>query len=269
MINNADVSGEDSFEYAFSGYGEQKVTVMITDSAGNIIPLEVKIDISRPMDFVKSTHAQSLLKISDSLHPSLIDDTYDENLKAYLISGIVAPDQIAFDATDVAVENFGYELADVDWDFDQDGTFEKTGKKVRFEAIEEKRYTITVRYGFVSKNKDTPEFLQEKIIVEPKKKNILASLKVTQDSDYAPTTVHADGSASQSNGIITKFAFDFGEGRGVVEGDAIQDYRYNFPGEYTLVFTVTKADGTKEVISRKIVLKDAPKRIVMNSSVYS
>ncbi len=49
----------------------------------------------------------------------------------------------------------------------------------------------------------------------------------------------------------------------------MQNYRYLFPGEYTITFTVVRDDGTKEQSSRKIVLKDAPKRIVVNTSVSS
>ena len=106
--------------------------------------------------------------------------------------------------------------------------------------------------------------------MEPAKKDISLNLKLTQDSEYAPATIHVDGSASSpKQGTITKFMYDFGEGRGPVEGDAIQDYRYMTPGEYTLTFTVVRDDGTKEQSSRKIVIKDAPKRIVVNTSVSS
>lgn len=54
-----------------------------------------------------------------------------------------------------------------------------------------------------------------------------------------------------------------------MEGDAVQDYRYSFPGEYTITFIVVRDDGTKVQSSRKIVLKDTPKRIVVNTSVSS
>lgn len=54
-----------------------------------------------------------------------------------------------------------------------------------------------------------------------------------------------------------------------MEGDAIQDYRYALPGEYTITFTVVRDDGTKEFSTRKIVLKDTPKRIIVNTSVSS
>ncbi|MDP2104049.1 MAG: PKD domain-containing protein, partial [Candidatus Gracilibacteria bacterium] len=262
-------STEESFEYTFTDYKETKVTIQIRDSAGNMVEISENINVAPPLSFVKGPHAESLLKISDSTEKSLIDDTYSKSLKGYLISGINmdVPTIVGFDATDVKVDNYGYELTNVEWDFNNDGTFEKTGEKVKYELIEEKRYTVTVRYTFTAPEQKESGTLEEKIFLEPKKKNISVSLKVNQDSEYAPATIHVDGSASQlKEGTITKFMYDFGEGRGPVEGDAIQDYRYNFPGEYTITFTVVKSDGTREQTSRKIVLKDVPKQIVINTS---
>jgi PKD repeat protein len=63
--------------------------------------------------------------------------------------------------------------------------------------------------------------------------------------------------------------YDFGEGKWFIEGDAIQDYHYNFPGEYTITFVVVQDNGVREKSSRKIVLKDIPKRILLNTSVSS
>ncbi|EKD29456.1 MAG: PKD protein, partial [uncultured bacterium (gcode 4)] len=263
-------STEESFEYTFTDYKETKVTIQIRDSAGNMVEISEDINVSPPLSFVKWPHAESLLKISDSTEKSLIDDTYSKSLKWYLISGINmdVPTIVWFNATDVKVDNYGYELTNVEWDFNNDGTFEKTGEKVKYELIEEKRYTVTVRYTFTAPEQKESWTLEEKIFLEPKKKNISVSLKVNQDSEYAPATIHVDGSASQlKEGTITKFMYDFGEGRWPVEGDAIQDYRYNFPGEYTITFTVVKSDGTREQTSRKIVLKDVPKQIVINTSL--
>ncbi len=191
-------------------------------------------------------------------------------MDAYYIKDLSTPLYVNFDATDVKVDNYGYDLTKVEWDFDGDGVFDKTDTTTKYELIEEKRYTFTVRYTFVDKNKNITSPIQEKIIFEPAKKDISLSLKLTQDSEYAPATIHVDGSASSpKQGTITKFMYDFGEGRGPVEGDAIQDYRYRTPGEYTLTFTVVRDDGTKEQSSRKIVIKDAPKQIMINSSMSS
>ncbi len=142
-----------------------------------------------------------------------MDDTYDESLRAYHITNVITPINIQFDATDVKVENFGYELSKVEWDLNEDGDFEKTGNVLKYELVEEKRYTINVRYTFVNKERESTATIDEKIIFESEKQDISLTMKLTQDSEYAPTTIHVDGSASiPKQGTITKFMYDFGEG---------------------------------------------------------
>lgn len=154
------------------------------------------------------------MKISDISGKSLIDDTYSIALKAYYITDVTIPAKIQFDATDVKVENYGYELTNVEWDFDGDGEFEKTGAKAKYELIKGKRYAFQVRYTFADKEKNITFIMGEKMIFEPENKDITLTLKLTQDSEYAPTTVHVDGSASiPKEGTITKFMYDFGEGK--------------------------------------------------------
>ncbi len=151
-----------------------------------------------------------------------------------------------------------------------DGIFEKTGMQQKYELVEEKRYTVQVHYTFTNADKNITSFVKEKIIFEPVKKDINVILKLTQDSEYAPTIIHVDGSASiPKTGTITKFMYDFGEGKGVIEGDAIQDYSYTLPGEYVITFTVVRDDGLKASSSRKIILKAIPKNIKINTSVSS
>ena len=140
----------------------------------------------------------------------------------------------------------------------------------KYELVEEKRYTIQVQYTFANTAKNITSLVKEKIIFEPIKKDIAIILKLSQDSEYAPTIVHVDGSASiPKTGTITKFMYDFGEGKGIVEGDAIQDYSYTLPGEYVITFTAVRDDGLKESSSRKIILKAIPKNIKINTSVSS
>lgn len=154
------------------------------------------------------------MKVTDVSLQSLLDDTYSKSLRAYYITNVTIPTNVQFDATDVKVDNYGYELTNVEWNFDGDTTFEKTGNKVTYELIEEKRYTFTVRYTFTDTEKNTTSLMEERIIFEPAKKDIALSLKLTQDSEYAPAIVHVDGSASiPKQGTITKFMYDFGEGK--------------------------------------------------------
>ena len=126
--------------------------------------------------------------------------------------GATTPVNILFDATDVQVENYGYKLMSVAWDLDGDGVFEKTGNNLKYELIEEKRYTFQVQYTFTNKEKNITSTLEEKMIFESIKKDVTLTMKLTQDSEYAPTTIHVDGSASiPKSGTIAKFMYDFGE----------------------------------------------------------
>lgn len=214
IIDNNVVSTEEKFSYAFSEYGDTKVTLMLNDSAGNITELNDSFSILPPLKFTRGTRAESLLKITDTSGRSLIDNTYNKALKAYYITDVTIPTNIQFDATDVKVDNYGYELSNVEWDFDGDGKFEKIGTKAKFELIEEKRYTFHVRYTLMDKEKNLTSSIGEKIIFESAKKDINLALKLTQDSEYVPATIHVDGSASiPKQGTITKFMYDFGEGK--------------------------------------------------------
>lgn len=122
------------------------------------------------------------------------------------------PVYVLLNATDVKVENYGYELTDVEWDINNDGVFEKTGNILKYELIEEKRYTFQVRYIFTNKEKNLTSTLEEKIIFESTRKDVTLNMNLTKDSEYAPTTIHVDGSASiPKSGTIAKFMYDFGE----------------------------------------------------------
>lgn len=214
VIDNNVVSTEEKCNYTFPDYGDAKITLILNDSAGNTTELNDTFTILRPLKLTKGSQAESLLKITDTSGKSLIGNSYSKPLKAYYITDVSIPMNVAFDGTDVKVDNYGYELSNVEWDLNGDGVFEKTGPKVKYELIEEKRYTFQVRYTFTDKEKDIASIMGEKIIFEPEKKDINLALKLTQDSEYTPATVHVDGSASiPKQGTITKFMYDFGEGK--------------------------------------------------------
>lgn len=207
-------SAEEIYTHTFLDYGDVKVKVLLTDSAGNVTEIVDAFSILRPLKFTQGSATESLLKVHDISGKSLIDGTYSRSLHAYYITDIAIPTNIEFDATDVKVENRGYELTKVEWDLDENGIFEKTGMTFKYEVVEEKRYTFEVRYTFTDTDKNTVSSLEEKVIVEPKKKDINLAMKLSQDSEYAPATIHVDGSASiPKTGTITKFMYDFGEGK--------------------------------------------------------
>lgn len=214
MIDSNVVSTEETCNYTFPEYGDVKITLILNDSAGNITELNDNFSILHPLKLTKGMQAESLLKITDTSGKSLIDNTYNNPLKAYYITDVSIPMNIQFDATDVKVDNYGYELSNVEWDFNGDGKFEQIGTKAKYELIEEKRYTFQAHYTFVNKEKNLTSTVDEKIIFESAKKDINLALKLSQDSEYVPATVHVDGSASiPKQGTITKFMYDFGEGK--------------------------------------------------------
>jgi hypothetical protein len=58
--------------------------------------------------------------------------------------------------------------------------------------LEDKKYTITVKYTFDSALRKDIQTMEEKMVIEADKKDIDVQLKTTQDNDYAPTIVHFD-----------------------------------------------------------------------------
>ncbi|MDD2487033.1 MAG: PKD domain-containing protein [Candidatus Gracilibacteria bacterium] len=268
------ITDQESPEYPFLNYGKHNVKLTMTDYIGNTSDLQLDITIRKPLVLVKADVNvdplginNSLLRIEDEKGVSLVDKTYKKELRAYYIKSDI-PKKLNFNVNYVKVTDNTYELTNAEWDFDGDGKYEKIGKNVSYEFLENKKYTIKVEYTFESKLKNSIQKITENIIIEGTKKEFDLNLKVVQEAEYAPTVVHIDGSASQvSEGSIVKYSYDFGEGKSPIEGDAKIDYKYNFPGEYIIKLTVTKNNGKKESITKKVILKGASKDLIINSSV--
>lgn len=134
---------------------------------------------------------------------------------------------------------------------------------------------MSVKYVFHNSSTDDRGEVNERIIFTGKKSSLVANIVITSpdstdENFYAPTTIKFDGSASRTKeGAITKFIYDFGLGRQPAEGDAVQTIRYENPGEYQVSLTVVKDDGTKDTTTRKIIIKDIPKSLKINTSVSS
>lgn len=133
-----------------------------------------------------------------------------------------------------------------------------------------------MKYAFKNFSTEDQGEVIEKIIFIGKKSSLVANVVISSpdskdENFYAPTTIRFDGSASRTQeGTISKFIYDFGlPGRVPAEGDAIQTIRYDNPGEYEISLTVVKDDGSKDTVTRKIVIKDIPKTLKVNTSVSS
>jgi hypothetical protein len=79
------------------------------------------------------------------------------------------------------------------------------------------RYNIYIRYTFSDLSidgKNIPIYHLDRVAVIGIQKDIDVRLKVTPDSEYAPTNVRLDASGSKIlKGDIQKFIYEFGDGR--------------------------------------------------------
>ncbi|MCB9804148.1 PKD domain-containing protein [Candidatus Peribacteria bacterium] len=96
-------------------------------------------------------------------------------------------------------------------------------------------------------------------------------MELYASSDFAPVTLTVDASASNvRSGRIAKYLFDFGENKPPVdESKAVQTYIYDRPGEYSVVLTIVKDDGTKASIKRTIIVNTPPKNLSISRSLSS
>lgn len=276
MENGSVFCQKDECEYTFTEYGKQRFTVALTDAANNTAELEGELDIKRPLNLDSSVGGDPLLKVTDESGKNILTaSTYDRGGNAYRVGDLAIPSKLKFDANDVRVRNTGYDLESVEWVFGRGGE-KKAGMQIEHEFIKEGRFEVSVKYVFHNPSTDDRGEVNEKIIFTGKKSSLLANIVITSpdskdENFYAPTTIKFDGSASRTlDGTISKFIYDFGlPGRTPAEGDAIQTIRYENPGEYSISLTVVKDDGSKDTATRKIVIKDIPKSLKVNTSVSS
>jgi PKD repeat protein len=113
---------------------------------------------------------------------------------------------------------------------------------VQYDISSAGRHTIRGVYTFENINGVSASGTQisvDTIILDIERKRLNPILTLSQMSDYAPTIVAFDASASESvAGQIKKFIYDFGEGKPPVEGDAKQTYEYVSAGEKKISLTI-------------------------------
>lgn len=268
------VSDKEMVDYNFDDYWKHIISVKITEPSGNEYTIEKEIDIKRPLNFslpsnTSQLYNNSLIKIIDKSWNNLTPESYVRELWEYHIP-IRIPSDIKFDSNYVKVTDNYYSLKQTEWDFNWDWVYEKIWNDITNKFYENKKTTVNVRYTFYSNVKRDTQTIEEKIILEADKNDISVKLDIKQETDYAPAIVHFDWSASSvKEWSLVKFIYDFWEWKAPVEWDSKQDYRYNYPWEYDVVFTVTKEDWMKDSIKKKIIVKEKWKEVVINTSVSS
>lgn len=270
---NTIVSNDEMFEYTFLWYWKHEVKLTVKLTNWTVVPIIKDLRITKPITLARPTDSSpywtsnSILRITDGNWKSLIEWTWERDIKAYHLK-VWIPNKLTFDASFVTTVESSYDLTKVEWDFDWDWKADKVWEKINYEFLEEKNYPLVVTYYFESKIKKDSQIIWEKINIEAWKKDIEMNLKIDQESDYAPTTVHFDWSATAAKEWkIVKFTYDFWEWREPLNWDAKQDYRYKYPWEYKVTFTATKEDWTKDTIVKNVILKEQSKDITINSSI--
>lgn len=266
------VSEDATAEVDFESYGKHTIAVELTDDAGEISQISQEFVIQKPLEFQEGENRMGLLVIQTKTPNAMSGSVqYDGRKRTYSISQVPVGETLILDAKNVKTSDPAYRLEGVEWDADGDGKYETLGEQTQIELAREGRVVIAVRYKFVSKLKNDTQTMDETIQADVTQADLGAMLNFTQDSEYAPALVSADASASQvKDGKIAKFIFSFGEnGDSDVEGDARQNHRYAFPGEYTLRLTVVRDDGKRATTEKKIIVKTPQKLLLVNSSVAS
>ncbi len=256
----------DICEYTFSSYGKRKVIAKVVNANWDIFPLEKEIVIEEPLTLLRRalvTNTKGKL-----LNPQ---NTYDVNLKSYVIQDVLPPEEITFDARDIVVENPWYRLSEVIWRIDDGKTIEeKRWERVKFIVANTLRYNVKATYTF-SKNLITGNEIKEghdSIIIDVERKDLIPRIKIISTSDYVPARITVDGSESKSeNGEIIKFIYNFGDGKPDATGDAIQEYGYTTPGNKEITLTIIDNFGNKATAKSVVILKETPKTIDFVSSM--
>lgn len=257
-------------EHTFSAYGTYTVTAIITKVWGAKEEFKKEnLRIEEPTQLLK--HIKVISEEGKLLNP---ENTYDRTAGAYMINGLKLPTQISLDARDVIPASQGYSLDRVEWTVSINGGIpeNRNGENIVLDLTQEGRYEVVGTYTFTQKNGVTQNTEEkrgsDRMILTIEKSDIRPILSIAQHSDYVPVTLEFDASASESKyGEITKFIFDFGEGKPPVQWDARPNYRYLTAGAKDVTLTVVTEYGETASITRTIILKEQPKTVALTPSI--
>lgn len=258
-----DLSKSSEIQYTFKDYWDQDVKVSLIDSAGKIKQITQKITLA------KKVKMRNKLVITNSDWDK-VDYDYTDLNNEYTIKSLWTPTTLTLDASTVKTEQSIYILKDVNWDTNWDGKVDKTGKSIDFDINTPWVTNMSVEYTFFRINKKTDEMkVKEMINIESVEKDENLSLKVDQDSEYAPSKVSFDASASKVKWEdIVKFAYDYGDGTPVDIRDAINPgHIYTKDWDYTVKLTVTTATGKQYNIEKKVIIKPSQKTAKIDVSL--
>jgi PKD repeat protein len=248
--------------YTFKEYWEQKVTVILKDSAWETKTISTKIDIP------KNLKLSQALKIFNN-DEVLEDVKYEEKLNEYYINEIWVPTNLKFDARFLRSDNLLYTLKKVDWDYNSDWDIDESSKIWNYEVNTEWNHIVSVYYEFAHR-KITNDIikLKEQIFIEWLKKEAIINFDITKNSDYVPVVVSFDASKSQvKNDNIEKFIWDYGDGITEERDSIVPWHKYSTPWDYEIKLTVVTTSWKEFSTSKKLILKPKPQSVQISTSM--
>lgn len=262
------VSGtEKIFDYTFKKSGTYSVSAEIEDTLWNITSTEADPIFTTLFTTLKSGYT---LQIFDESGLDITQDTYDEGLKTYLLPDMAVPAMLNFDVKGIQSTNPRLRLVQAEWDMDNDGIYEKKWFQISENLQLPEQYTFSARYTFEDKTINGEiqrQIYVDKIIVRWEQKSLDVRVKITPDHDYAPALVHFDATGSKTQkGEIRQFFYEFWDGK-KTEGEAILDYRYTVPGQYTIRITAVTNTGERATKEYVLIIKKPQEVVQIRPSI--
>lgn len=156
----------------------------------------------------------------------------------------IAPLQVQFTA---AFSDSDGSVASYEWDFDGDGVYDYTGNSPSTTYTYQQAGTFNARVR--AKDNGGAYAVSEAEVVtvstSANKPPVIVSILGTVSQDGSSTSVTFNVSASDPNGVIVKFEWDF-DGNGTIDATTTSApalYNYTAPGTYTPVVKVTDNQG--------------------------
>ncbi|MBN2087241.1 PKD domain-containing protein [Candidatus Peregrinibacteria bacterium] len=160
-----------------------------------------------------------------------------------------APLDVQFDASSLIPK--GYKVQSLDWDFEDDGIYEKEGPdnlkpKFTFKSIG----VYSVHLRVVDQQNNVENYYRDVEIVPSDTPLLTASISaVPSTSGQVPLQIRFDGSESTSvKGKIINYEWDFGDGSDLQSGKSVS-HVYNESGTFNVVLTVEEDSGNTATTS--------------------
>ena len=154
-----------------------------------------------------------------------------------------APLTVQFDANDLIPR--GFKIKSLDWDFEDDGTYELVGKdNLRPRHTFEKIGVYKVHLRIINQNNNVENVYREIEIKSADTPLLTAVIDATPGlSGSIPLQIRFDASNSNSvKGKIIKYEWDFGDGSNLQAGKSVS-HIYEQPGFYTVALRIEEDSG--------------------------